>query len=492
MPNDRIDQSAKSARIFDFRPFAAPLLLFVIISAVNPIAYVGGGGDEWYYLQAARCAALEGLCLPETHWAARHMLTLPVGWLIGLFGEDPLTIIAVQLLYSVGALVLFTAVLQRRFGPMAAAIGGCALVATPAFTSPALHLNIDIVEFFWVMASVFAFQSAARTGNRSPALSSGALLAVAMLSRASSITLVPLFLLAFPMVSGNRRFLAVPFVIGLAAVLGLNAVIYWWMTSNPFYDWMLSMHHTTIPSTELAASVDLRQSPLFNPSYIAGWRRPLGIEVHWTIDPILNLVAHPDVTLTLIGALVLGIAAKAERAFLQPLLWLSAAAALHFAMLTYALAIDPKPRMFLVEIAVAASAIGVFGSLVWRQGGKLVVVMLLAIMTAMTVLASCRTPDLHATEKLARRWVAEERRPVALTLFASRSMTLDPVLRRLPVHPAPGVRTVIGVATSDCIGGAGGFGVPPGWTLERQASFSSTPSRLIGGEPVLLCLFRRS
>ncbi|MES2300620.1 MAG: hypothetical protein V4521_00840, partial [Pseudomonadota bacterium] len=31
-------------------------------------------------------------------------------------------------------------------------------------------------------------------------------------------------------------------------------------------------------------------SPLFNRAIIAGWKRPMGIEVHWTVDGPLNLL----------------------------------------------------------------------------------------------------------------------------------------------------------------------------------------------------------
>ncbi|MDB5700626.1 MAG: hypothetical protein JWL66_825 [Sphingomonadales bacterium] len=68
-------------------PLGLLLLTAVLLTLVNPIGYHGGGADDWYYLQAARCLVeTQGLCLPHTHWAARFPLILPMAAAIGTIG----------------------------------------------------------------------------------------------------------------------------------------------------------------------------------------------------------------------------------------------------------------------------------------------------------------------------------------------------------------------------------------------------------------------
>ena len=69
--------------------FVAVALLFALVLP-NPVGYVGGGGDDWYYVQAARCVAAHGWCVPDTHWAARWPLVAPMGLALRLFGDGVL------------------------------------------------------------------------------------------------------------------------------------------------------------------------------------------------------------------------------------------------------------------------------------------------------------------------------------------------------------------------------------------------------------------
>lgn len=479
--------------------YVLPLLLLLILCVIKPVGYVGGGGDDWYYVEAARCAAGRVYCLPETHWAARFPLVAPLGWSLALLGESRATAAIVPLVYAGAATILFALNVQQRFGRAVAIAAGCVLVLTPVFTQRALQPNVDTVELTWLLAAIYALQRAADGKRPHVAALAGALLACAVFSRLSALACVPIIGVALLAMGPRGMRLAMPFAMGFAALLCLEGAVYWYVTGNPFSGWLLSLHHTRIPSTELAAHVDLAQSPLLNPAYIAGWKRPMGIELHWTIDPLLNLLAHPEVGLTMLAVPALMLVGRRETAPARDrataVQWLLGAAAVHFALLTYVLAIDPKPRMFLPEAAVAATLAGLFAVPAWRTGSRAVVAVFFALLLGTTALAVGQRVDFREPERLAAAWAARDARPLAVTDFAARTMTFAPGLHMLPVHPASGATAIIALAANDCVSGLGGFS-EPGWRLERSHVFSGWSSALMrsagGGDAAILCLFSRA
>ncbi|MBY0519792.1 MAG: hypothetical protein K2P79_05130 [Sphingomonas sp.] len=72
-------QTARSGSpLRDVGLWALPVVMLIVVKLVNPIGYTGGGGGDWHYLEAARCAAAHGPCLPQSHWWARFSLVLPM------------------------------------------------------------------------------------------------------------------------------------------------------------------------------------------------------------------------------------------------------------------------------------------------------------------------------------------------------------------------------------------------------------------------------
>jgi hypothetical protein len=214
-------------------------------------------------------------------------------------------------------------------------------------------------------------------------------------------------------------------------------------TGDAFLGWQLALSHTTIPSTELARGVDLRDSPLFNVGYIDGWSPAAGIEVHWAIDPILNLLAHSATGPTLLPELALLLLVHRE---LDPerkrmVFMFLAAAALHFGALVYALAIDPKPRMFLIEIASAAAVIGLCAVASAQQRAVgLIVTAGLGLVVATSIGTQLQASDggLPQLERVAGQWIAGAPSPPATSDTTRKVLTLVPGVQRLPKHDGTG------------------------------------------------------
>jgi 4-amino-4-deoxy-L-arabinose transferase-like glycosyltransferase len=456
------------------RPHLVVAAAALVLMALNPVGYVGGGWDDYYYLEAARCAADHGYCLPAEHWARRFTFVAPLGWSIALLGDSREALWLVPAAYSLTALALLVVVVRRAFGPVAALLAGLALVLTPAFGERMLHLGVDIAELTFALAALACLQGRARAGSAAWPLAAGALLALAVLTRPTALALLPLFAGGIVLARARWTFLAL-FGLGFVAPIAAEAAIYGALAGDPFLPWTLSLAHATIPSTELRSGVDLSRSPLFNPAFIGGWRPAAGIEVHWTVDALVNLFAHRATSFTLLGAIALllingrrlGTPAAGGAAF--PLLVL--AAALYFGALVYAFAIDPKPRMFLPVMAVAAVAIGVLAPLAWQGGRKLLPAILGVVLAVNGVAMAMRQPDVKPFDTAAPAFLERVRGPLTVDESTRRLLALEPRAMALPAHRAGDRRPVLIASRSDCAVASASLGGR--WTVAREASAGS-------------------
>jgi len=476
----------------------SPLLLVMaaalLIALVNPVGYRGGGSDDWYYLEAARCwVAHNAPCLPTTHWAARLPIIAPVAATLGLLGETRAGLAGVALLHGLAALGLFMLLVTRQFGRLEACLAGMALAVTPIFAANMTALNVDMVELTWALAALLCLQQAALTENRRWAMAAGLMLGIAIMARTTSLLLLPiggLGLIAFPRL---RRFIA-PAAGGLMLILALDALCYEGMIGDPLHGWRLALGHAQLPSTQIAAPLSAQESPLFNRQLIAGWRRRMGLEMHWSIDGLLNLLAHPLIGLTLLtaGALLLVERRSAPRA-----LWLLAGAgALDALGLVYALAIDPTPRMFLLLLSAGATIIGVLGASLWRHGagGKVAIMLALGLSAALSVRVVHDSHGLAKAAPILAAWGAEAPRHMAIDETTRRLFPFDPVLTTLPTAPAAGRTKMLILSGGGC--------VPPNadWRLLQSRTVPADDSPLVAflrarhilfapESPSSLCLF---
>jgi 4-amino-4-deoxy-L-arabinose transferase-like glycosyltransferase len=435
-------------------PLAIVLLTALLIVAVNPLGYRGGGADDWHYLSAARCAAEQGFCLPGDHWARRFPLVLPSGAALALFGETRLGLWIVPLIYSVGALSLFVLIVQRQFGRLEATLAGLALVGTPIMIERVLEMTADMTEFALVVAAVFCVQSCHRKGSAGWLAAAGAMLALAIQARPTTLPLVPVFGLGILLVPALRRHLFA-FALGFILPIALEALAYAVWAADPMLSWKLSLGHTRIPTSELPRSLDLSQSPLFNIAYIDGWAPAAGIKAHWTVKALINLVVHPAIGLTLTCAVIFSLlnrrklGSAAVGGWLLP--FLAGSAVFLFGALVFGLAIDPKPRMFLAIAAVACVLFGVLAARNWREGSRALAIVCILMMLGRSATAIYYRPDPQAAGAVAAAWIAAEPAgSVSIDELSTQFLTLTPQVRALPVHPAPGAQHMLLLAPLSC------------------------------------------
>lgn len=487
---------ARGLRIVALSPGAALILLALLVAALNPIGYVGGGGDDWHYLRAAECWAANGPCVAHDHWTARWPLIAPMAGTIAAFGESRLVVSLVPFLYGAAALASFAYIAERLFGHAAALAGGCALLLTPAFSLSLTRPNVDMVELAWLLGALAALLGALSSRRRALAALAGALLALAVLSRETSFVfagVAGLWFLAAPAEDKKLLLWAAP---GFALPLLGEMLVHWLAAGEPLHRLSLAFGHTRIVSTELAPWVDMSRSPILNPDFIAGWKASNGIDAHWTVKPVLNLFSHPEIGFTLLAAILLFVAFRREVAAgtRRRLGRLLASAGLAALLLTYVLAIDPKPRMFLPLACAAAAAIGALAPPAWAAGRRLLPVFA-ALLLAPALLVLAAAPTVADAESVAAGWVAASPDTVTLDETTRRHFALLPQVRALPVGDESRPLR-LKIAFGPCA-------PEPGERTERSWSFAAgepAPARIGRSTGILppshvtysLCLFRRS
>lgn len=418
---------------------AAPLIiaLFAFLCvAINPIGYVGGGNDDTQYLEAARCwLAQGGPCLPQTHWWSRWPVFAPMAGAIALFGENRTSVGLGALAYWIAAIMLTGWLGSRWFGRAAGLIAATLIAATPILTAAALQPTADLPELTFQLAALAAATQAYRNQSRGWAIIGGVLAGFALQTRDTSLLFVGASALTWLLLPKRERMILLWAIPGLVGTMAAEMLVYWIATGNPLYRFGLAVGHVAIPSDQLPPGFDTRQSPLFNADYIAAWRRELEIEWFWPLDPWINLFASPKVGQILLCALILGLvfAARLQQSHKRSIAILLGASLLVSLLLIYVLAIDPKPRMFLLLVTACVLASGALAVVGWRTNSRALVIVILAIVVGAGVRSLSLHPSTVLAEAEAKRWILDN--PGAIEIDANSRAYLALVPEAKPLAP---------------------------------------------------------
>lgn len=422
--------------------------------ALNWHGFRGGGGDDWQYLDAARCLRGNVLCLPETHWAARYAIVSPLAATTALFGESHLAVGLPSLLAtSVVLITLFLSV--RRITDLPAALIACLmLVLTPVFVDRAVRPNADMAELGWSVLSAGLLLLS--RGERGPLLvASGLCAGLAFGARATAIAPVALIIAGWAFATWRHRPWRKFVEWGLAAAIPIlaEAAFHGVFHGDPLLRWALELNHTAIPSAALAAE-HRGAFPFFNPALIAAWPVRFGPDIHWTVNGLVSLFFSPSIALTLvisIGSQLLVRLVRAPVPRWTPLLFAGAFG--HFVILVYGLGIDPTPRMFLPGITLLCVAAGInIAALCARlplltAGAILAPLFLLFLARAASVQYAAL--DLLTLDRAATRMIADAQQPLAGGISTLRMLALNTAAQTLP-YASPDSPSVLVLAPRGC------------------------------------------
>ncbi|HEV2043991.1 MAG TPA: glycosyltransferase family 39 protein, partial [Sphingomicrobium sp.] len=381
----------------------AALAIFYLL--LNPIGFTGGGADDSRYLDAARCWAANGaMCLPDNHWASRWPALAPIAAGIWLFGEGRSSIGLGTLAGWIASIAL-VGLLGRLWFDRATGLLAAALFASiPIVSAWATQPSVDLIELALQLGALALATSAYRQQSAGLAVAAGVAAALAVQSRETSLIFCGVAALAWVALDRERRGVLLWALAGFGGSLAAEMIAYEVATGDPLARYRLSLGHVAIPSPELQPWVDTSRSPLLNPDYIAGWKRSAGIEIWWPIDPWLNLLASPVIGFWLIAAIGMGLVSKGEGRIIVGRIALGAG--LVAVLLVYGLAVDPKPRMFLLAAAAAAVVMAWATMGFVRRGNGMVPIAVVVVLLALGVMIIARLPDTKAIEGAAQAWIA--------------------------------------------------------------------------------------
>lgn len=413
----------------------AVILFAITVLLINPIGFVGGGNDDQRYVDAARCwVAANGPCLATNHWESRWPTVAPIALAFALFGESRNILGLAPLAWWIAGLMLIGLLGQLWFDRPTGLVAAAVMASVVVYTAAALQPGADNVELALQLGALALATIAYRRQSRGWALAAGAVAGIALQARDTSLVFVGLSALGWLLLDRERRRVLLWSVVGLVAATAVEMAAYAAATGDPLYRYRLALGHGQIWSAELAPWVDTSRSPLFNPQFIAGWRRSMGIELWWPIDPWLNMLTSPMIAIPIVLAAVLGFWGWR---FLPPqwrgrLVRLTGLALLATVILIYALAIDPKPRIFL-PLAAAASL--TFGALVvscWRAKRREVPVTALVVALSLGAVTIASVQNIRKFEATARTWIARDGDRIEIDAPTRSILTLVPEARLLP------------------------------------------------------------
>lgn len=444
----------------------APLgvLLFALVALLtNPAGYVGGGADDVHYLEAGRCWVEHGtMCLPTDHWAARWPAVMPVAAGIALLGDGRGTVGLGTLAAWIASIALIGLIGRMWFDRAVGLLAAALLASTPIISAWATQPSVDLIELALQLAALALATLSYRRRWAWLAVVAGAVAALAVEARETSVVFCAVAALAWLLLDRDRRGVLLWAMAGFAGAIAVEMAAYTLTTGDPLFRYRLALGHVAIPSEELARSVDTRMSPLFNPAYIAGWRREMGIRWWWVVDPWLNILASPRIGLTLIAA-----------ALIAPFGWrrmsgewkgraarLLALAMLVAVLLVYALAVDPKPRMFLDLLAAASVALGAMTIACARSGRGLVPVGIVTLLLAAGLRIISMTANIRDMEHRAGAWldyypnsIQVDQRTLATLMLVHGARELPSSGRPLRIVTTNGKCEAFGSRVIDRIGG---------------------------------------
>jgi len=235
------------------------------------------GSDEVTYTEQALKIAQGQWARADYIGAVRLGISLPVGFLVWLFGRSEFVANLWSLLCSLGEIALVYLIARRFWGERAAVLSGLVLAFTPLHAHYAGRLMADAPLAFFVSLSFFALFEGDRTGRRVYYLCAG-LAAGFVWWIKSSVALVYVLVFALYLVRERRwhgKWLLM--ATGFLAMLVLNGLLFLSMEGDFWKIWRM----TTSGAAEYVQKISASNDPTFYLRLLL-----LDIKHTWLLGPL--------------------------------------------------------------------------------------------------------------------------------------------------------------------------------------------------------------
>ena len=326
----------------------------------SPTGFAGGGTDDQRYLEAALAWYRDGIAPGKTHWALRHPLILAVLASFKMFGPTTDAMLLVPRLAWALLVAVTTGGLARFAGLRAAALWVLLAVLSPIMHEMATSCFPEMVELAFSAVSLWAFLAARGAGRGRIAwlLLSGLAAGLAILTRETAVVLPLVYGIAFLWRPGMSRGSYTWIAAGLILPIAIDTLWLWQQTGDALYRYHIDSGHIHIASAHLRGGVYTGvRGPILNFDLASRWVPSGPLPIHWSVDPLINLIIDPRFGLIFLawGVLAWGRGRGDSYDQLRPLL--IGVALLSFVLTTWVLMLRPQPRYYL--LATYAATIGV-------------------------------------------------------------------------------------------------------------------------------------
>ncbi len=216
---------------------AATALLFVALLSVTWVGFIES--DDLAYATSAALWQDDFPHLGNSHWGLRHLIVLPIAASYALLGRGEAALLLPTVLYA-SAIVAMTGLCVRRVaGPTAGVIAALLVATLPVIVTGASLVYSDMIEAFFVLASLWAYWFATRSGRAGLFLASGILAGCAFITRETTAALLAFYLVLF-LLAPRRIMDFVRMAAGFLIVLGLDTAWLWVASGDPFWRFTVS------------------------------------------------------------------------------------------------------------------------------------------------------------------------------------------------------------------------------------------------------------
>lgn len=405
--------------MLDAACIAALLAYAALVLALTTGGYADA--DDRYYLKAADAWLDHAPALGTTHWDMRLPLILAMSGAIALAGRTELAaIIGPAALCTVMLVSSSYALVRTAAGRTAAMLAGVLSISAPVVAIYGRDFGPDILEAALCAASVALFVRGWPRRSAASLAGAGLLLGVCWVDRATCAPLLGVYGLAFVHAVWRRhpgRWTLLALFAGAAIPVLGEAAYYATMTGTPLYRWAVDARSLEIPSNHLIGQVANGLRPPFNPALMARWRPNSVVDVHWALNPFIDLVANPQHGWLILPGTVAGTVLWRRTDPGSPLGWLVRLLCIWATLILFVvlavLNLRPQPRYFLTLTWIAAllTALWLAPLLLRHRAAAFA----LAAVLALNLAAARLRPDPIAADRLIVRQLRATDRPVWTT-----------------------------------------------------------------------------